>query len=179
MKLPYGATKENLDNCILIVQKMTGKQEVTETALNILNIIYAKGGNYSIKTIEAFVKSYLGGKSMNKGLDYYKGFIDGLVKRKDGVDSRRILGKGYPQTEENKALNELLSSLTPEQKSVLARTVQKARDGGIHDTLAYMDEMMDCDGLVMSQNGEVLPYDTFESMHYDFICRCEGDEWPK
>ena len=34
------------------------------------------------------------------------------------------------------------------------------------------------DGLVLSQNGEVLPYDEFESMHYDFVCRCEGDEWP-
>lgn len=33
------------------------------------------------------------------------------------------------------------------------------------------------DGLVLSQDGEDYPYDHFDSMHFDFICRCEGDEW--
>ena len=116
---------------------------------------------------------------MSRGLEYYKKFIDGLVTQKSGVDSKRILGKGYPNTEENQAYNELLDSLTLEQKEVLAKLVQKARLGGIHDTLAYMNEMMDCDGLVLSQNGETFPCDEFESMHYDFICRCDGNEWPK
>lgn len=116
---------------------------------------------------------------MNKGLEYYKNFIDGLVEQKNGVDGKRILGKGYPNNEENQPYNELLASLTTEQKEVLAKLVQKARLGGIHDTLAYINEMMDCDGLVLSKNGEPFPYDEFESMHYDFICRCEGDEWPE
>ena len=116
---------------------------------------------------------------MSKGLEYYKNFIDGLVEQKNGVDGKRILGKGYPHNEENRPYNELLASLTLEQKEVLAKLVQKARLGGIHDALAYMDEMMDCDGLQLTQNGESLPHDAFESMHYDFICRCEGDEWPK
>lgn len=116
---------------------------------------------------------------MSRGLEYYKKFIDGLVAQKSGVDSKKILGKGYPKTEENQAYNELLDSLTLEQKEVLAKLVQKARLGGIHDTLAYMNEMMDCDGLVLSQNGETFPCDEFESMHYDFICRCDGNEWPK
>lgn len=114
---------------------------------------------------------------MSKGLELYKAFIDGLVEQKNGVEAKRIVGKGYPQNEDNKAINELLGVLTSEQKEVLAKMVQDARIGGIHDTLAYMDEMMDCDELVLSQEGENYPYDHFESMHYDFICRCEGDEW--
>ena len=117
------------------------------------------------------------GLYMNKGLEYYKNFIDGLVKRKDGVLSKWILEKGYPDTEDNRLYNELLDSLSPVQKEVLAKLVQEARLSGMHDTLAYMNEMMDCAGLVLSQNGESFPYDEFESMHYDFICRCEGDEW--
>ena len=116
---------------------------------------------------------------MSKGLEYYKKFIDGLVTQKNGIDEKRILGKGYPNTKENQPYNELLDSLTSKQKEVLAKLVQKVRLSGIHDTLAYMNEMMDCDGLVLSQNGEKFPYDEFESMHYDFICRCEGDKWPK
>lgn len=114
---------------------------------------------------------------MNEGLEYYKNFIDGLVKRKNGVLSKWIMENGYPNVEENRKYNELLESLSSAQKEVLAKLVQEARLGGMHDTLAYMNEMMDCDGLVLSQNGEVFPYDVFESMHYDFICRCEGDEW--
>lgn len=114
---------------------------------------------------------------MNKGLELYKAFIDGLVDRKNGVETKWILEKGYPQIDDNKEVNKLIESLTSEQKELLAKMVQQARIGGIHDALAYMDEMMDCDDLVLSQVGETYPYDYFESMHYDFICRCEGDEW--
>lgn len=67
--------------------------------------------------------------------------------------------------------------LAAEQKEVLAKMVQDARTGGIHDTLAYIDEMMDCNGLILSQEGDVCPYDYFESMHDAFICRSEGDAW--
>lgn len=116
---------------------------------------------------------------MNKGLELYKAFIDGLVERKNSVEARWIMDKGYPQNDDNTTINQLLDVLTPEQKGVLAAMVQKARIAGIHDALAYMDEMMDCDGLVLSQNGEVYPYDYFDSMHYDFICRSESDEWPE
>ena len=116
---------------------------------------------------------------MERGLELYKAFIDGLVKRKDGVLGKWIIGKGYPNTDDNKEINDLLNSLSAEQKSIVAKMVSKARIGGIHDTLAYMNEMMDCDGLEISQHGEVFPHNKFDSMHYDFICRCEGDEWPE
>ena len=116
---------------------------------------------------------------MNKGLEYYKSFIDGLVSQKDGVVGKWILENGYPDTEDNQPYNDFLASLSYEQKEILAKIVQRERMGGIHDTLAYMNEMMDCDGLVLSQHGEAFPYDEFDSMHYDFICRCFGDEWCK
>lgn len=116
---------------------------------------------------------------MAKGLDLYKAFIDGLVERKDGVLRKWILEKGYPNTDDNKKINELLSELSEEQKNVIAKMVLDARVGGIHDTLAYINEKMDCDNLVMTQEGEAFPYDYFSSMNYDYIARCEGDEWPE
>ncbi len=116
---------------------------------------------------------------MAKGLDLYKAFIDGLVERKDGVLRKWILVKGYPNTDENKKINELLTVLSEEQKNVVAKMVLDARIGGIHDTLAYINEKMDCDNLVMLQEGEVFPYEYFSSMNYDFIARCEDDEWPE
>mgnify|MGYP003502245532 CR=1 FL=1 len=46
----------------------------------------------------------------------------------------------------------------------------------VNTGLEYYKDFID--GLVLSQNGEEFPFDEFESMHYDFVCRCEGDEWP-
>ena len=49
----------------------------------------------------------------------------------------------------------------------------------IHTTLAYINKMMDLDGLELHQNGKAYPNDYFEILHYDFISRCDGDEWPE
>lgn len=116
---------------------------------------------------------------MANELDLYKTFIDGLVGLKDGALRKWILEKGYPNTDENKKINEFLCTLSDDQKAVLVTMVTNARIGGIHDALAYMNEKMDLEGLVISQDGLQFPYDAFDSMNYDFISRCEGDEWPE
>lgn len=116
---------------------------------------------------------------MNKRLELYKAFIDGLVERKNSVTARWMKGDGFPRIDENKTKNKLLAALTSEQREVLAEILQKEYIAGIHDTLAYINEMMDLEGLELQQDGEAYPNDYFESLHYDFISRCEGDEWPE
>ena len=116
---------------------------------------------------------------MSKKLALYKAFIDGLVERKDSITARWVKGDGFPKTENNKAKNDLLAALTPEQKGVLAGLLQDEHIAGIHTTLAYINKMMDLDGLELHQDDESYPNDYFESLHYDFICRCDGDEWPE
>ena len=106
---------------------------------------------------------------MSKELELYKAFIDGLVERKDSMTALWVKGDGFPKTEDNKAKNELLAALTPEQKGVLAEMLQDEHIAGIHDTLAYINEMMDLEGLELHQDGESYPNDYFESLHYDFI----------
>lgn len=59
MKSPYGASEEDLSNCVSIIRNITGRQEVNELAITILNIVEAKGGDYSVKTIRAFAEAYL------------------------------------------------------------------------------------------------------------------------
>ena len=73
----------------------------------------------------------------------------------------------------------LFAALTPAQREVLAEILQDEHIAGIHDALAYINEMMDLDGLELYQDGESYPNDYFESLHYDFISRCDGDEWPE
>ena len=89
---------------------------------------------------------------MSKELELYKAFIDGLVERKDSMTALWVKGDGFPKTEDNKAKNELLAALTPEQKSVLAEMLQDEHIAGIHDTLAYINEMMDLEGLELPVN---------------------------
>ena len=115
----------------------------------------------------------------NSALKMYEAFIDRLVKYCEGCCNKWIKEKEYPKTPENKEINSLLDSLTDKQKDILVKMMINYRVSGIHDVLAMMDEMIDCDGLVITQNGQIYPTDTFESMHYDFICRYEGDSWPE
>lgn len=61
---------------------------------------------------------------MSKELELYKAFIDGLVERKDSMTALWVKGDGFPKTEDNKAKNDLLATLTPEQKDVLAEMLQ-------------------------------------------------------
>lgn len=116
---------------------------------------------------------------MSKALELYKALIDGLAEQKDSVTARWVKEDGFPRTDDNKAKNEFLAALTPEQRVVLAEIIQDEYTAGIHDTLAYLNEKMDLEGLELHQDGEILPNDEFESLHYDFISRCEGDEWPE
>ena len=115
---------------------------------------------------------------MNGGLLLYKKFIDGLIKYRESIEVKWVRSHGYPNTKENKKINILLNSLTYEQKEIIAEMLQKARIDGIHDTLAYMDEMSDLKSFTLSQYGEIYPMNIFESMHFDCICRYEGYSWP-
>ena len=69
---------------------------------------------------------------MSKELELYKIFIDGLVERKDSMTARWVKGDGFPKTEDNKAKNELLATLTPEQKGIIAEMLQDEHIAGIH-----------------------------------------------
>ena len=71
---------------------------------------------------------------MSKELELYKAFIDGLVERKDSMTALGGKGDGFPRTEDNKAKNDLLAALTPEQKEVLAGLLQDEHIAGIHTT---------------------------------------------
>lgn len=116
---------------------------------------------------------------MSKELDLYKAFIDGLVKRKYSVAAQWVKDGGFPNTKDNQAKNALLASLSPEQREVLGQILEDEHIGGIHTTLAYINALMDLEGLELRQDGQTIKNDYFDSLHYDFICRCEGDDWPE
>ena len=59
MELPWGAMKEDFERCKKIIFELTGNRGASEEALNLLNIVYSLGGDYSENTLRAFAKKYL------------------------------------------------------------------------------------------------------------------------
>lgn len=114
------------------------------------------------------------------GLGRYQEFVDGLVLRRKGVLSDWIMEGGWPQLEKNRRINEFLLRLSPSEREVLAEIASRARDGGIHDTLVYIQEQMDLGGLVLVGDGVELPVSPYDTgIFWDWMARASGEEWPK
>lgn len=113
-------------------------------------------------------------------LEKYREFVDGLVERRDGVLPRWIREKGWPQLPENENINALLSRLKPDEREIVAQIAREARDGGIHDTLAYLQEQMDSKNLRLVMDGLELPVSPHDTeIFWDWVARANGDAWPE
>jgi hypothetical protein len=119
---------------------------------------------------------------MDEPLQAYKQFVDGLVQQRPSIEARRAREGVWhrdPPPDQVK-FNELLRSLSPEQRETLAEMLQKTRDGGIHDTLVYLTDEFHGSGLRLSYPGIELPVEPFGTeMYYDWVARMAGDEWPE
>lgn len=116
---------------------------------------------------------------MNKSLEEYKTFIDGLCgwpqssvgacRAREGIWNRNDIS-------EQDKFNKLLKELTPEQRETLAQMLQGEHDSGLFAVLAYLTDK----GLRLVRNGVELavePYGT--EMYHDWNCRRAGDAWPE
>ena len=114
-------------------------------------------------------------------LDDYKAFIDALAGIRPDVSASWVQeGRAWPDLPENRAKNGFVSKLTKPQRKVLAQMLQHARDGGIHDTLAYLNDEINLKKLRLVRNGREMPVEPFGTeLYYDWTCRREGDPWPK
>ena len=59
MKLPYGANEDDFEKYKKIVSEFTNNDKnLDESTLEIMNIVYSTGGDYSYETLLAYVKAY-------------------------------------------------------------------------------------------------------------------------
>ena len=66
MKLPYGANEDDFENIKKIVSEFTNDDKnLDEATLEIMNIAYSTGGDYSDETLLAYVKAYFEMNSTN------------------------------------------------------------------------------------------------------------------
>jgi hypothetical protein len=114
-------------------------------------------------------------------LDDYKAFVDALIRIRPDVSASWVTKKrSWPDLPENRATNTFVGKLTDAEREVLAILLQHARDGGIHDVLAYLADEINLKGLRLVREGRELPVEPFGTeLHYDWTCRRDGDSWPQ
>lgn len=110
----------------------------------------------------------------------WKSFVETFASLHDGVHHAWIAERGaYPDLAENQRVNELLRSLSQEQRELLAEMMIDARQGGVHDALVALNDRMARNGGAYMEKGilmEVQPFGT--ELYYDYVCRKAGDPWP-
>ena len=69
MKLPYGANEDDFENIKKIVSEFTNDDKnLDEATLEIMNIAYSTGGDYSDEILLAYVKAYFEMDGTNQDL---------------------------------------------------------------------------------------------------------------
>jgi hypothetical protein len=111
------------------------------------------------------------------GLEEYKALVDALVATSSAPDATWARNGSYPDIPDNREINALLASLTAAQRDTIARMIQEAKVGGIHDAVVVL---LDDGGYRLSRDGVEVPYQPFGTeSHFDYIARLNGQEWPE
>jgi hypothetical protein len=90
---------------------------------------------------------------------------------------------GLPLTDREAAMKGALLALNAEHREAIAVLLEECREAAIHDLLARLQWMMDCDDFTMAWRGAkvprgmTVPQRPFCTLHQDFGCRREGDPW--
>ena len=117
--------------------------------------------------------------NMNDRLELYHDFIDAFVKQSKTVIPNWIEDVGYPQTEDNVEINQLLNKLSIRERELIAQMVQDGSNSALHNTLVYLQEEIGTSNFKIVKNGVEIAIEPYgNTMYYDFVCRREGDEWP-
>ncbi len=114
-------------------------------------------------------------------VDAYKQIIDYLVERTPSLGARLIKEKTiYSNAVGMEKMNELVHSLTEEQREILTEMLTHERMSAIHDVLADLTWWIECREIAMTYRGETMPVQlSGMGLHGDYIGRRADWKWPK
>lgn len=127
------------------------------------------------------------GHYMNKNIAY-KWLVDEFVKiSKIDVTANRIRKNGHGERTNETDLRlstyeqqqkELLLRLSKKDQEIIASMLEQARSSAIHDVCSLLEDELALENMeIFSIKGKISA-SPFASMHYDFVCRHQGDAWP-
>ena len=109
----------------------------------------------------------------------WQSFVDGFAEIGDGVLHKWITERGeYPDLPENREANQLLASLTSEQRRVLANMIIDAHHNGVFDTLVVLHERMTFNKGRYSESDVEMAFEPHGyTLFQAYIARRAGDPW--
>lgn len=112
----------------------------------------------------------------------YQEIIDQIVRetRTNSAYSKRASeNRPFPVESEQDDFNNLLLSLTEDQRTLLSSVLLQERHSSIHDVLAVLSWWIESRDVGLSENGEPMPVD-FSGMglHGDYVGRVNDWAWP-
>lgn len=119
----------------------------------------------------------------------YRRLMDEIVERaRTSVTARRIRENGHgerPLAGQEVTLqgaearrHDLSMALSAPQRETLCEMLDNERQTAFHDLLALLEDAIALDDLQILQHGADIGAAREETLHFDFICRIEGDPWP-
>src|SRR6267378_6303628 len=113
-------------------------------------------------------------------VEIYKQIIDQLVERSPSLGARLVTEQGiYSKAPALQQTNELVRSLTSEQRALLAQMLNHERQGAVHDVLAALTWWIDCRSVGLTYEGQPMPVQlSGEGLHGDYVGRLDGRKWP-
>ena len=113
----------------------------------------------------------------------YRKIIDQLVNetRTNSAYSKRASeNQQFPVESEQVEFNDLLTSLTSEQRLLLSKVLLQERSSSIHDVLAVFSWWVECRGFGFSLNDQPMPVGlSGMGMHGDYVGRVDNWAWPE
>jgi hypothetical protein len=114
-------------------------------------------------------------------IEAHKAIIDQLVEETSkGVSERLVRDSGiYSKAPGKAAANELVQTLSKQQRELLATMLRQERVGAIHDVLAVLTWWQQCREVGLTFRGNPMPFElSGMGMHGDFVGRLDDWEWP-
>ena len=119
----------------------------------------------------------------------YRWLIDEFVEIASGdVVANRIRQNGhgvrtndsddFPLNADEVEEKELLLSLAPDARIVVAKMIEKARRSAIHDLACFLEGEISVGKMSVFVDDKKLEESPYASYNSDFNCRLEGDKWP-
>lgn len=117
----------------------------------------------------------------NDPVEVYKQIIDQLVERSPSMGARLVAEQGvYSKAPALEKTNNLVRSLTQEQRKMLMQILAHERQSAIHDVLAALTWWIDCRGVGLTYQGQPMPVQlSGEGLHGDYVGRLADWQWPK
>jgi hypothetical protein len=113
----------------------------------------------------------------------YQRIIDQLVAetRENSAYSKRVSANlPFPVESEQSAFNDLLISLTNEQRVLLSKVLLEERHSSIHDVLAVLSWWIECRGVGLSVKDHAVQVGfSGMGMHGDYVGRVNNWAWPE